>query len=109
MAARGLDINGITHVINYDAPDEAENYVHRIGRTGRVDATGVAWTLVTPDDEPLIHSVEYLLNAKIERRMLDGFDYDVPTPDWAKPSAQTILKRIERNQASIDRWKALTR
>lgn len=109
VAARGLDIDGITHVVNYDAPDEAENYVHRIGRTGRVDATGVAWTLVTPDDEPLIHSVEYLLNAKIERRMLDGFDYDVPTPDWAKPSAHTILKRIERNQASIDRWKALTR
>jgi superfamily II DNA/RNA helicase len=109
VAARGLDIDGITHVINYDAPDEAENYVHRIGRTGRVDASGVAWTLVTPEDEPLISSVEYLLDEKIERKMLNSFDYDVPMPDWAKPSAKTILQRIDRNQASIDRWKALTR
>jgi ATP-dependent RNA helicase RhlE len=109
VAARGLDISGITHVINYDTPDEAENYIHRIGRTGRVDASGEAWTLVTPEDEPLINSVEYLLDATIERRMLSGFDYDVPTPDWAKPSAKTILQRIERNQPSIDRWKSLTR
>ncbi len=109
VAARGLDIDGITHVINYDAPDEAENYVHRIGRTGRVNASGIAWTLVTPEDEPLIHSVEYLLNTKIERRTLEGFEYDVPMPDWAKPSAKTILQRLERNQGSIDRWKSLTR
>ncbi|TFH35845.1 MAG: DEAD/DEAH box helicase [Anaerolineales bacterium] len=109
VAARGLDIEGITHVINYDAPDEAENYVHRIGRTARVDADGAAWTLVTPEDEPLISSIEYLLGEKIERKMLSGFDYDVPMPDWAKLSAETILKRIERKQGSIDRWKALTR
>ena len=109
VAARGLDIEGITHVINYDAPDEAENYVHRIGRTARVDAKGAAWTLVTPEDEPLIGSIEYLLDEKIERKTLSGFDYDVPIPDWAKPSAETILKRIERKQGSIDRWKSLTR
>lgn len=109
VAARGLDIEGITHVINYDAPEEAENYVHRIGRTGRVDASGVAWTLVTPEDEPLISSIEYLLGHKIERRKLDGFDYNVAMPDWAKPSAETILKRIERKQSKIDRWKSLTR
>ena len=109
VAARGLDIEGITHVINYDAPEEAENYVHRIGRTGRVEASGAAWTLVTPEDEPLIHAVEYLLDAQIERRMVDGFEYDVPTPDWAKPSAKTILQRLERKQGTIDRWKSLTR
>jgi ATP-dependent RNA helicase RhlE len=109
VAARGLDIEGITHVINYDAPDEAENYVHRIGRTARVDADGAAWTLVTPEDEPLIGSIEFLLEKRIERRLLSGFDYDIPTPDWAKPSAATILKRIARKQGSIDRWKSLTR
>jgi ATP-dependent RNA helicase RhlE len=109
VAARGLDIEGITHVINYDAPEEAENYVHRIGRTARVGAAGVAWTLVTPEDEPLISSIEYLLDRKIERRRLNGFNYEVPTPDWAKPSAETILKHIERKQGTIDRWKALTR
>jgi ATP-dependent RNA helicase RhlE len=109
VAARGLDIEGISHVINYDIPDEAENYVHRIGRTARVDALGAAWSLVTPEDEPLIHAIEYLLERKIPRAMLAGFDYDVPTPDWAKPSAEVILQRLGRGQSKIDRWKSLTR
>jgi len=109
VAARGLDIEGISHVINYDTPDEAENYVHRIGRTARVDAHGAAWSLVTPEDEPLIHAIEYLLDRKIPRTRLDGFDYDVPTPDWAKPSAAVILQRLGRGQSKIDRWKSLTR
>jgi ATP-dependent RNA helicase RhlE len=109
IAARGLDIKGISHVINFDAPDRAENYVHRIGRTGRVQAAGVAWTLVTPEDEPLIAAIEYLLGEEIERVHLPEFNYDVPTPDWAKPSARTILRNASRNQSSIDRWKALAR
>ena len=109
VAARGLDIEGISHVINFDAPDEAENYVHRIGRTARVDAAGVAWTLTTPEDESLIAGIEYLLDHEIERVMLPDFDYDVPAPDWARPSAQTFLRNAGRKQKSVDRWKALTR
>ena len=109
VAARGLDIEGISHVINYDVPEEAETYVHRIGRTARVEAEGVAWTLVTPEDESFIDGIEYLLGKKIERAVLENFDYDVPMPSWAKPSAKTILKNASRNQSSIDRWKSLTR
>jgi ATP-dependent RNA helicase RhlE len=109
IAARGLDIEGISHVINFDAPDQAETYVHRIGRTARVQAAGVAWTLVTAEDEPLIAAIEYLLGEEIERVHLSGFNYDVPVPDWARPSARTILRNASRNQSSIDRWKALTR
>jgi ATP-dependent RNA helicase RhlE len=109
IAARGLDIEGISHVINFDVPDEAENYVHRIGRTARVHALGVAWTLVTPEDEGLIAAIEYLLRKKIERVRLPGFDYDVPTPDWAKPSAQSIRRNVGRTQSVRNRWKALTR
>ncbi|MGD8732306.1 MAG: DEAD/DEAH box helicase [Anaerolineales bacterium] len=109
VAARGLDISDITHVINYDVPDEAENYVHRIGRTARLDKDGVAWTFVTPEDEPLISGIEYLLGREIERITLDDFDYDVPAPSWAKPSAKTLLKRVERSQSNIDVWKSLTR
>lgn len=109
VAARGLDISDISHVINYDTPDQAENYVHRIGRTARLDKDGVAWTLVTPEDEPLISGIEYLLDRKIERITLEGFDYDVPAPSWAKPSAKTLLKRVERSQSNIDVWKSLTR
>jgi len=109
IAARGLDIEDISHVINFDVPDEAENYVHRIGRTARVQTDGVAWTLVTPDDEPLIAGIEYLLDKQIERRILPGFDYDVPAPDWAKPSTRTLLANVRRSQSSYDRWKALAR
>jgi len=107
IAARGLDVEGISHVINYDVPDEAEMYIHRIGRTARYEAEGNAITLVTPDDEPLIDHIEYLLGRKIERKMLLGFDYDVPTPSWAKPSAQTIIRRATKGQSLAERWRSM--
>ena len=107
IAARGLDVEGISHVINYDVPDEAEMYIHRIGRTARYEAEGNAITLVTPDDEPLIDHIEYLLGRKIERKMLPGFDYDVPTPSWAKPSAQTIIRRATKGQSLAERWRSM--
>ncbi|MFN2108212.1 MAG: DEAD/DEAH box helicase, partial [Anaerolineae bacterium] len=109
IAARGLDIDDISHVINYDVPDEAENYVHRIGRTARLQMDGVAWTLVTPEDEPLVAGIEYLLDKRIERRFVPDFDYDVPAPDWAKPSTKTLLANVRRKQSSYERWKALAR
>jgi ATP-dependent RNA helicase RhlE len=107
VAARGLQVEGISHVINYDVPDEAENYVHRIGRTARAEADGDAITLVTPDDEPLIHSIEHLLGRKIERRRLPGFDYDVPTPSWARPSAKTLARRASEGQTLAERWRSM--
>jgi len=109
IAARGLDIDDISHVINYDVPDEAENYVHRIGRTARLQMDGVAWTLVSPEDEPLVAGIEYLLDKRIERRFVPDFDYDVPAPDWAKPSTKTLLANVRRKQSSYERWKALAR
>jgi ATP-dependent RNA helicase RhlE len=109
IAARGLDIEGISHVVNFDVPDEAEDYVHRIGRTARVHAEGIAWTLATPEDEGGIAAIEYLLGEKIERAGLAGFDYDVPAPDWAKPSARSIQRAATSGRGVIARWKALTR
>ncbi len=107
IAARGLDIEGISHVINYDVPDEAEMYIHRIGRTARYDAEGSAITLVTSDDEPLIDHIEYLLGRKIERKTLPGFNYDVPTPSWAKPSPQAIIRRATKGQSLAERWRSM--
>ncbi len=107
IAARGLDVEGISHVINYDVPDHAEDYVHRIGRTARYDADGNAITLVTPDDEGLIYRIEYLLGRKIERKTLVGFDYDVPTPSWAKPSAKAMMQRATQSQSLADRWRSM--
>ena len=76
IAARGLDIRSISHVINYDMPENTDAYIHRIGRTGRVDHTGDAFTLVTNEDKGMVNSIERILNSKIERRILDGFDYE---------------------------------
>jgi ATP-dependent RNA helicase RhlE len=109
IAARGLDIEGISHVVNFDVPDEAEDYVHRIGRTARVQAEGVAWTLVTPQDEPQVSAIEYLLGKKIERVRLPDFDYAVPIPDWSKPSAKVQRRATSAGRGAIARWKSLTR
>jgi ATP-dependent RNA helicase RhlE len=107
IAARGLDIEGISHVVNYDVPDQPEDYVHRIGRTARAEAEGNAITLVTPDDEGLIHRIEYLLEYGIDRKTLPGFDYDVPMPSWARPSAKARRKQAEENQSLADRWRSM--
>lgn len=75
VAARGIDVNGVTHVINYRVPENPEDYVHRIGRTGRAEAQGDAFTLLTADEVDFAKSVEIFIKQKIERRKLDGFDY----------------------------------
>ncbi len=107
IASRGLDVEGISHVINYDAPEQSEDYVHRVGRTARAKADGDALTLVTPDDESMVYRIEHLLGYKLERKTLPDFDYDVPVPSWAKPSAETLLKqRNPRNLA--DRWRSMS-
>ena len=108
IAARGLDVEGISHVINYDVPEHPEDYVHRIGRTARAEADGDAITLVTPDDEGLIHRIEYLLGRKIARATLPAFDYDVPTPSWAKPSAKALIRRATQSQSLADRWRSMS-
>ena len=75
VAARGIDVSGVTHVINYRVPENPEDYVHRIGRTGRAEATGDAFTLLTADELEFASSVEGFVNQKIVREKLEGFDY----------------------------------
>ena len=80
IAARGIDVLSISHVINYDIPDTTDAYTHRIGRTGRVAKTGDAFTFVSREDEPLVKSIERVLGEKIERRILKDFDYEKSAP-----------------------------
>jgi len=80
VAARGLDIKGVSHVFNFDAPWHPDDYVHRIGRTGRAGATGTAFTLVTPEDAENIREIEKLTGMKIERYADAG---DAPRDDAA--------------------------
>ena len=75
IAARGLDIAGVSHVINYDVPENAEDYVHRIGRTGRAQSTGDAFTLVTEEDVRDARSIERYMGLAVERKKIEGFPY----------------------------------
>jgi len=75
IAARGLDIRGVSHVINYDVPENPEDYVHRIGRTGRAQNTGEAFTLVTEDDVRDARSIERFINQTVERKKFPDFPY----------------------------------
>jgi ATP-dependent RNA helicase RhlE len=74
IAARGIDVSQISHVINYDMPDTADAYTHRIGRTGRMTRLGTALSLVTRDDQPMVRTIEQLLGCSLEQRKLAGFD-----------------------------------
>lgn len=76
IAARGLDIADVSHVINYDVPEHPEDYVHRIGRTGRAKASGDAFTIMMTEDAPRVAAIERFIQQKIERAKLEGFDYE---------------------------------
>jgi ATP-dependent RNA helicase RhlE len=96
IAARGIDVEGISHVINYDVPNQPMDYVHRVGRTGRAHTVGQAYTLVTPIDYPMIQRIERILKRKIERRVLDGLDYSTPAAHM--PTPEEIRLYVEANR-----------
>ncbi|MEW5957791.1 MAG: DEAD/DEAH box helicase [Chloroflexota bacterium] len=102
IAARGIDVSEISHVINFDMPDTVDAYTHRIGRTGRAHHNGEAFTLAVRDNELLVRDIEKVLGAPLERRRLPGFDYGSFTPE-----SQFQPSRSRPSQA--DRWYGLPR
>ena len=92
IASRGLDVAGISHVVNYDIPNSAEAYIHRIGRTGRAEKCGEAFNLVTHEDKTVIKSIDKIVGKLIERRTFTDFDYGVMKP-------QQTPKNIGKKQA----------
>ena len=80
IASRGIDVEGISHVVNFDFPMHADDYVHRIGRTGRADAVGDAISFVTPDDEASVRDLEKLTRKTVARKRVEGFDYRESAP-----------------------------
>lgn len=97
IAARGIDVSQISHVVNYDITDKAETYIHRIGRTGRASRTGDAFTFVTTDDTVMVRAIEKALGAPLERRTVEGFDYSIPAPrqdaEFARPPRTPQMRK----------------
>ena len=99
VAARGLDIKGVSHVFNFDAPWHPDDYVHRIGRTGRGGATGIAYTLMAPDDAENIDNIEKLTGQKIDRREITVTEEPKPErPRRAKPEERAPQRERERER-----------
>ena len=99
IAARGIDVLRISHVINYDMPESIDAYTNRIGRTGRVNRNGDALTFVTSVDASMVDDLERILNVKLERRTLQGFDYNVSAPDRGYVrSTQQLRRHTVRNR-----------
>lgn len=88
IAARGIDVTGVSHVINYDVPENPEDYVHRIGRTGRAMSVGDAYMLAIPEEGGDCHDIERFIGARIPQLTLDGFAYEngkMPVVDTSRP------------------------
>lgn len=109
IAARGLDIESISHVINFDMPDTADAYIHRIGRTGRAKRNGEAFTMITPDDRDMVRKIEKIMKQALPRKTLPDFDYDVPQPVYPnnnrkpKPRARRKPKARAKQYAARNR------
>ncbi len=115
IAARGIDVSLISHVVNYDIPDTPEAYVHRIGRTGRAAKSGDAFTMVCQDDTIMVRTIEKKLGSPLERRTVPGFDYSVAAPrkdeEFARPPREPRPQRKptdpkKGNALSINPFKA---
>ena len=94
VASRGLDIDGVTHVFNFDLPEVAEDYVHRVGRTARMGRTGHGISFVTPDDGPKLTEIEKLINREIRQEQYPGFE--VKKPERKAPEEQAKPTGIPR-------------
>jgi ATP-dependent RNA helicase RhlE len=103
LASRGIDVQDLPHVINFDVPTQTDDYIHRVGRTARVQATGNAMTFASPDDEQAISAIEHAVGRRIERRKLAGFDYTVqPSGRLEVPIADRIAAmRTQKSQERV--------
>jgi len=103
LAARGIDVEGISHVINYDLPEDIELYVHRIGRTARAGSGGIAWSFVTPEQGPLLTAIENHINTEIPLLEYKDFKPGTPPPDYLEQEARRKA-RLEETLARGNRF-----
>ena len=96
IAARGIDVSRISHVINFDMPDTIDAYTHRIGRTGRAEKTGDAFTFITREDGAMVRSIERVLGEELECRTLKDFDYKKPAPAHERIQGRVLKYNISK-------------
>jgi ATP-dependent RNA helicase RhlE len=109
IAARGIDVESLSHVINFDVPGVPEDYVHRVGRTGRAEATGDAFTFVAPDEEPALRAIEGAIRKRLPRVTLPEFDYARrPTERFEVPVQERIAEIRARKADERARARART-
>ncbi|HSJ23478.1 MAG TPA: DEAD/DEAH box helicase [Longimicrobiales bacterium] len=108
IVARGIDVEALEHVVNFDVPAAPEDYIHRVGRTARAEATGDAYTFVAPEDESMIRAIERAVGRSIQRRTISGFDYKAPPADekLEVPIAERIAQIRARKAEERQRAKA---
>ncbi|HEV8395446.1 MAG TPA: DEAD/DEAH box helicase [Vicinamibacterales bacterium] len=106
LAARGIDIDALSHVINFDVPAAPDDYIHRVGRTGRAEMTGEAFTFVAPDEEADLRAIERAVRTTLPRVTVRGFDYRAAAPPLDIPHAQRIAEIRQRKAAERERAKA---
>jgi ATP-dependent RNA helicase RhlE len=108
IAARGIDVEALGHVVNFDVPKVPEDYIHRVGRTGRAEMTGEAFTFVAPEEEPELRAIERAIGKRLPRITVPDFDYSArPQAKLEVPLAQRIAeirarKREERARAQVN-------
>jgi ATP-dependent RNA helicase RhlE len=99
IAARGIDVSELSHVVNFDVPAVPEDYIHRVGRTARMEAVGDALTLVSPAEEGDLRAIERAVGARISRATLPGFDYAVTAPEKLEVPLHERIAAIRARKA----------
>jgi ATP-dependent RNA helicase RhlE len=104
IVARGIDVEALEHVVNFDVPNVPEDYIHRVGRTARAEATGDAYSFVSPAEEPFVRAIEKQIGKQIPRRKLEGFDYSAkPAERFEVPIGERIAEIRARKKEERER------
>ena len=107
IAARGIDVEELGHVVNFDVPTAPEDYIHRVGRTARAEATGDAFTFVAPEEEPELRGIERAIGRKLPRITVPDFDYSArPETKLEIPLAERIAQIRAKKAEDRERAKA---
>ena len=110
IVARGIDVEALDHVVNFDVPATPDDYIHRVGRTARAEATGDAYTLFAPEESPLVRAIEKVTGKKIEQRLVKGFDYNRKSDEQLEvPIGDRIAEIRARKRQERERAEARAR